>query len=88
MIEPVNRLNLEERSKGDQIWVVGLIAPFARAENKQREIMIADLISSPLKGRISISTILIPIRSNERSRLSRRTLAKNSRRLLKLQRQG
>lgn len=51
MIEPENRLTLEEWTNGDQIWLVDLIAPFANAENRQREIMIADLISGPLKGK-------------------------------------
>lgn len=50
MIEPTNRLTLEEWDSGDQIWLVDLIAPFADNTNKQREIMIADLISGPLKG--------------------------------------
>jgi cytolysin-activating lysine-acyltransferase len=50
MIEPANRLTLEEWKSGDQVWLVDLIAPFANAENKQREIMIADLISGPLAG--------------------------------------
>jgi cytolysin-activating lysine-acyltransferase len=50
MIEPANRLTLEEWASGDQVWLVDLIAPFANAENRQREIMIADLISKPLKG--------------------------------------
>lgn len=50
MVEPENRLTLEEWKDGDQIWLVDMIAPFANAENKQREIMIADLISGPLKG--------------------------------------
>ena len=50
MIEPENRLALEEWDGGEQIWLVDLIAPFANAENKQREVMIADLISGPLKG--------------------------------------
>lgn len=50
MIEPENRLTLEEWVSGDQVWLVDLIAPFANAENRQREIMIADLISKPLKG--------------------------------------
>jgi len=50
MIEPENRLALEEWNGGDQVWLVDLIAPFANAENKQRELMIADLISKPLKG--------------------------------------
>lgn len=50
MSEPENRLTLDEWNSGQQIWLVDLIAPFATAENKQREIMIADLISKPLKG--------------------------------------
>lgn len=49
MIEPKNPLTLEEWKDGDQVWLVDLIAPFATAENRQREIMIADLISKPLK---------------------------------------
>lgn len=51
MIEPQNRLTLEEWTSGDQLWLVDLIAPFANAENRQREIMIADLITGPLKGK-------------------------------------
>lgn len=50
MIEPENRLTLEEWASGDQIWLVDLIAPFANAENKHREVMMADLISGPLAG--------------------------------------
>lgn len=50
MIEPENRLTLEQWGGGDQIWLVDLIAPFADNANRQREIMIADLISGPLKG--------------------------------------
>lgn len=48
MIEPENRLTLDEWSSGDQLWLVDLVAPFANAENRQRELMIADLISGPL----------------------------------------
>lgn len=50
MIEPQNRLTLEEWTNGDEVWLVDLIAPFATAENRQRELMIADLVSKPLKG--------------------------------------
>lgn len=50
MIQPENRLSLEEWTSGDEIWLVDLIAPFATTENRQREIMFADLISGPLKG--------------------------------------
>ena len=50
MLEPENRLTLEDWKSGDTIWLVDLIAPFANDENKHREIMIADLISGPLAG--------------------------------------
>jgi cytolysin-activating lysine-acyltransferase len=50
MIEPENRLSLEEWDSGERVWLVDLIAPFATNENRQREIMIADLISGPLAG--------------------------------------
>ncbi|QTD57488.1 toxin-activating lysine-acyltransferase [Parasphingorhabdus cellanae] len=50
MIEAENRLTLEEWTSGDRVWLVDLIAPFATNQNKQREVMIADLISGPLKG--------------------------------------
>jgi cytolysin-activating lysine-acyltransferase len=51
MIEPVNRLTLDEWVNGDAIWLVDLIAPFANAQNKHREVMMADLISGPLAGK-------------------------------------
>lgn len=51
MIEPENRLTLEEWTGGDQIWLVDLIAPFATPENRHREIMMADLIAGPLAGK-------------------------------------
>jgi cytolysin-activating lysine-acyltransferase len=50
MLEPENRLTLEEWNGGPAIWLVDLIAPFANQENRQREIMIADLVSGPLAG--------------------------------------
>jgi len=52
MIEPENRLTLEEWTSGDRIWLVDLIAPFADATNRHREVMIADLISKPLAGQV------------------------------------
>ncbi len=51
MIEPENRLTLEEWTKGDAIWLVDLVAPFADQQNRHREIMMADLISGPLAGK-------------------------------------
>lgn len=50
LLEPEARLTLEEWNSGDQVWLVDLVAPFATAENRQREIMIADLITGPLSG--------------------------------------
>ncbi|WHU01957.1 toxin-activating lysine-acyltransferase [Sphingomonas sp. NIBR02145] len=50
MIEPENRLTMDEWSKGDRLWLVDLIAPFADATNRHLEIMIADLIAKPLRG--------------------------------------
>lgn len=50
MIEPENRLTLDEWNSGSAVWLVDLIAPFANDVNKHREIMIADLISGPLAG--------------------------------------
>ena len=50
MIEPENRLTLEEWVGGDLIWLIDLIAPFANPENRHREIMLADLMSGPLQG--------------------------------------
>jgi cytolysin-activating lysine-acyltransferase len=50
MLEPENRLTAAEWQSGDAIWLVDLVAPFADATNKHREIMIADLISGPLAG--------------------------------------
>jgi cytolysin-activating lysine-acyltransferase len=51
MIEPENRLTLEEWAQGETLWLVDLIAPFADDQNRHREIMIADLISGPLAGK-------------------------------------
>lgn len=51
MIEPENRLTLEEWTSGVTIWLVDLIAPFANEQNRHREVMMADLISGPLKGK-------------------------------------
>ena len=51
MMEAANRLTLEEWTGGDRRWLVDLIAPFATAENRHREVMIADLVSGPLRGK-------------------------------------
>jgi cytolysin-activating lysine-acyltransferase len=50
LLESPNRITFEEWKAEGRIWLVDLIAPFATAENRQREMMIADLISGPLSG--------------------------------------
>lgn len=50
MIQPGNRLSLEEWSGGDRLWLVDLISPFSDPTNRHAEIMLADLIAGPLKG--------------------------------------
>jgi cytolysin-activating lysine-acyltransferase len=50
LLEPDNRLTLEDWQSGDEVWLVDLVAPFSTAENRQRELMFADLISGPLSG--------------------------------------
>lgn len=54
------RLRIEESSRnpiadsdwssGDTTWLIDLISPFSSKENRQHEIMIADLLSGPLKN--------------------------------------
>jgi cytolysin-activating lysine-acyltransferase len=48
LMEPGHRLSLEDWRSGDRTWLVDLVAPFADQDNRQREIMFADLISGPL----------------------------------------
>lgn len=43
-------LTLEEWNSGDQVWLVDLVCPFANEANRQRELMVADLIVKPLAG--------------------------------------
>lgn len=50
LLDRENRLALTEWKSGDRTWLVDLVAPFANVENRHREIMIADLITGPLKG--------------------------------------
>ena len=48
MVEPTNRLTLDEWQNGDRVWLIDLVAPFATAENQHREVMMADLITGRL----------------------------------------
>lgn len=45
---PEFRLSPVDWISGDALWLVDLVAPFATVDNRQREIMIGDLISGPL----------------------------------------
>lgn len=49
LVDPANRLTLEEWSTGNRVWLVDLIAPFADENNRHVEVMMADLISGPLR---------------------------------------
>lgn len=51
LLDGDGRLTPEDWTSGPNLWLVDLIAPFADQKNRQREIMMADLISGPLKGR-------------------------------------
>lgn len=46
-----NMLTLEDWRSGDKLWLVDLIAPFSNAQNRQADIMMADLVSGPLRGK-------------------------------------
>jgi len=53
------RLRPDEWRSGDRLWLIDLIAPFATPENKQAQIMLADLLQNGLahvlpkaKGRV------------------------------------
>ncbi|MDA5193674.1 toxin-activating lysine-acyltransferase [Govanella unica] len=50
LLEAENRLTPDDWVSGENVWLIDLVAPFATPENRHREIMVADLISGPLKG--------------------------------------
>lgn len=50
MLEPEHRLSLDEWNSGEAVWLVDLVAPFASDENRHREVMLADLVSGPLRN--------------------------------------
>lgn len=51
LLQPGNQLSEADWMAGDRLWLVDLIAPFATAENRHREVMFADLLTGKLKGR-------------------------------------
>ena len=46
-----NMFSLEDWKSGDRLWLVDLVAPFSSERNRQADIMLADLVSGPLKGK-------------------------------------
>jgi cytolysin-activating lysine-acyltransferase len=50
-LSPHNPLAAEEWTGGQDLWLVELVAPFATGENRQIELMLADLMTGPFKGK-------------------------------------
>jgi cytolysin-activating lysine-acyltransferase len=50
-VESGTRLEPADWSSGDRLWLLELITPFATLENKLAEIMFADLLNGPFKGK-------------------------------------
>lgn len=50
-VEAGERLTADEWKSGDRLWLLELISPFATAENKLAELMLADLLQGPFKGK-------------------------------------
>lgn len=45
------RFEAEDWASGDRLWLVELVAPFATPENRQAELMVADLIAGQFSDR-------------------------------------
>ena len=50
-VEAGQRLELADWKSGKRLWLLELISPFATAENKLAEVMLADLIQGPFAGK-------------------------------------
>ncbi len=50
-LSPQNRLEVDEWTGGERLWLAELLAPSATAENRQIEVMLGDLMTGPFKGR-------------------------------------
>ena len=66
ILDPEAAFQADDWKSGDECWLVDLVAPFANSENKQREIMLADLVSGPLKGK-EIMVMRTDARSGDRA---------------------
>lgn len=51
-LERHERLTDEDWSSGDRTWLVEMISPFATAESKLNEAMLADLVAGPFRERV------------------------------------
>jgi cytolysin-activating lysine-acyltransferase len=49
-LERGDRLDLADWTSGDRTWLIELISPFANAENKLMEVMLADLAQGPFRA--------------------------------------
>ncbi len=50
-VEAGERLDADDWNSGDRLWLLELITPFATAENRLAEIMLADLLQGPFAGK-------------------------------------
>lgn len=50
-VEKGERLQPEEWKSGERLWLLELITPFATPENKLAELMLADLLQGPFRGK-------------------------------------
>lgn len=50
-VEQGERLAPEDWNSGDRLWLLEMITPFATPENKLAELMLADLLNGPFKGK-------------------------------------
>lgn len=50
-VESGERLEATDWKSGDRLWLLELITPFATAENRLGEVMLADLLQGPFAGK-------------------------------------
>ncbi|MXO65952.1 toxin-activating lysine-acyltransferase [Altericroceibacterium endophyticum] len=48
--EPKLELSPDDWKSGDRLWLITLIAPFTDPQNREAELMLADLIAGPFSG--------------------------------------
>ena len=45
------RVEAEAWNSGERLWLIDIVAPFATSENRHAELIMADLVAGPLRGR-------------------------------------